>query len=413
MSSSDDTYQKLLTENADLRTRLEEAVDTLRAIREGEVDALVVSGPAGEQIYTLKGGNYAYRVLVETISEGTVTLSPDGDILYANQQMATMLGRPLEQIIGSTIFSFIPPNDLGNFHTLLSHARKGVGRGEIFLKKGDGSLVPTILSCRDLRLEEVPGAVCLVAMNLAGLKETETALKESEQKLRGLTSQLLNAQESERRRIARDLHDDMGQVMVLLKLQLRILEGKVPAELSEAHKIIGEFRKHITEVIDNIHRLSHDLIPPILENLGLSNAVKSLLERFAIYQAAEVMMEIDDLTGLFPREVEINLFRLFQEFLNNIIKHANATQIKVIISRHPNCVDFRLEDNGKGFDPKTVLDYKNPGRGMGLVTMEERVHMLGGVLKLQSEPGQGTRIHFAVPVANPKKGASPLTSILT
>jgi signal transduction histidine kinase len=187
----------------------------------------------------------------------------------------------------------------------------------------------------------------------------------------------------------------------------------VPAKLSEAHKIIGEFRKHITEVIDNVHRLSHDLIPPILENLGLSDAVKSLLERFTIYQAAEVMMEIDDLKGLFPREAEINLFRLFQEFLNNIIKHANATQIKVIISRHPNCVDFRLEDNGKGFDPKTVLDYKNPGRGMGLVTMEERVHMLGGVLKLQSEPGQGTRIHFAVPVANPKKGASPLTSILT
>jgi len=113
-------------------------------------------------------------------------------------------------------------------------------------------------------------------------------------------------------------------------------------------------------------------------------------------------MGIDDLEGLFPREVEINLYRLFQEFLNNIIKHAKATQIKVIISRHPHCVDFRLEDNGKGFDPKTVLDYKNLHQGMGLATMEERVRMLGGVLKLESEPGQGTRLHFSVPVANPK-----------
>lgn len=400
MSSTDDTYQKLLTENADLRTRLEEAEDTLRAIREGEVDALVVSGPQGEQIYTLKGADYSYRILIETISEGTVTLSPDCDIFYANQQMATMLGRPLEQIIGSTIFSFIPANELGNFRTLLAQAKKGASRGEIFLKTGEGSLVPTFLSCRSLRLEEVPGAVCLVAMDLTGLKETETALKESEQKLRLLTSQLLNAQESERRRIAHDLHDDLGQVMNLLKLQMRTLERKVPAELSEAHKIIDDSRKYINEVIDKARRLSHDLSPSILEDLGLYDALKNLLEEFAKYQAAEVITEIDDFKGLFPQEAEINLYRLFQESLNNIIKHANATQIKVIISRHPHCVDFRMEDNGQGFDPKTVLSYKKLDRGMGLATMEERVLMLGGVLKLQSEPGQGTRLHFSVPLAH-------------
>ena len=124
MSSTDDTYQKLLKENADLRTRLEEAEDTLRAIRNGEVDALVVYGQEGERIHTLKGADHAYRILVETISEGTVTLSPDGDILYANQQMAAMLGSRLEQITGHTILFFHPAHELGNFHTLLAQPRR-------------------------------------------------------------------------------------------------------------------------------------------------------------------------------------------------------------------------------------------------------------------------------------------------
>ena len=281
MSSADDTCQKLLTENADLRTRLEEAQDTLRAIREGEVDALVVYGLEGERIYTLKGADHSYRILVETISEGTVTLSPDGDILYANQQMATMLGRRLEQIIGSTIFSFIPPNELGNFRTLLAHAKKGASRGEIFLKKGDGSLVPTLLSCRSLRLEEVPEAVCLVAMDLTGLKETETALKESEQKLRLLTSQLLNAQESERKRIASELHDGLGHALLTIKLQLRLLEKQLAPEQLSLGEEMESMVEYLDKVINDMHRLYNALTPGDLEALGLTTALSSMVDEFA------------------------------------------------------------------------------------------------------------------------------------
>ena len=402
MPSADDTCRKLLTENADLKTRLEEAEDTIQAIRSGEVDALVVSGPEGERIYTLKGADHAYRILVETISEGTVTLSPDGDILYANQQMAAMLESPLEQVIGSPIFSFIPEAELGKFRTLLDQAQEGTSRGELFLKTGAGSLVPMLLSCRSLKLEEVPGAVCLVAMDLTSLRKAKTALNESEHRLRLLTAQLLKSQENERRWIARDLHDDLGQIMALLRLQNGALGRKVPAEYTEVHQILDDSRNHINEVIGKVRRLSHDLSPPALEHLGLARALESLLQGFAQYQAAEVMTDIDDLKGLFPPEVEINLYRLFQEFLNNIVKHADATQIKVIISRQPERVDFQLEDNGKGFDSKAALDYKDLNRGLGLVTMEERVRMAGGVLKLQSEPGQGTRLNFAVPLADPK-----------
>ena len=107
MAASHPSVEDLLAEIPDLRIRLEEAEDTLRAIREGEVDALVVYGPAGEQIYTLKGADYSYRILVEAINEGAGILAPDGDILYGNQQLAEILGAPLERLVGTCISDYV------------------------------------------------------------------------------------------------------------------------------------------------------------------------------------------------------------------------------------------------------------------------------------------------------------------
>jgi PAS domain S-box-containing protein len=309
MASADDADQKPLTENAYLRTRLEEAQDTLRAIREGEVDALVVYGPEGERIYTLKGADHSYRILVETISEGTVTLSPDGDILYANQQMATMLGGRLEQIIGSTIFSFIPPNELGDFRSLLAQAKKGAGRGEICLKKGDGFLIPTLLSCRSLRLEEAPEAVCLVAMDLTGLKETETALKESEQKLRLLTSQLLNAQESERKRIASELHDGLGHALLTIKLQLRLLEKQLAPEQLSLGEEMESIVEYMDRLINDVRRLYQALTPGDLEDLGLTLALSSMVDEFVeLHETIGWSVLVDNIDDLYPQQAQTVIY---------------------------------------------------------------------------------------------------------
>jgi len=393
MSSAIDTYQKLLTVNADLRTRLEEAQDTLRAIREGEVDALVVYGLEGEQIYTLKGADHAYRILVETISEGTVTLSPNGDILYANQQMATMLGRRLEQIIGSTIFSFIPPNELGNFHTLLAHAKKGASRGEIFLKKGDGFLVPTLLSCRSLRLEEVPEAVCLVAMDLTGLKE-------SEQKLRLLTSQLLDAQESERKRIASELHDGLGHALLTIKLQVRLLEKQLAPEQLSLGEEMESMVEYLDKVINDMHRLYNALTPGDLEALGLTTALSSIIHEFAGLHATIGWSEhLDNIDDLYPPPAQTVIYRIIQEILTNIGKHANASRVSVIIKRENQGASFTVEDDGQGFNMEKVLATTAAKRGLGLPAMEERVRILGGSLTIWSQENRGARITFIIPVS--------------
>lgn len=400
MSASFDTCQKLLTENADLRVSLAEAQDTLRAIREGEVDALVVYAPEGEQIYTLKGADYSYRILVETINEGTVTLSPEGDILYANQQMAIMLGRRLEQLIGSAIFSFIPPNELEKFHTLLAQAKTDAGRGEILLKKDDGFLIPTHMSCRSLRLEQVPEAVCLVALDLSGLKETETALKESEQKLRLLTSQLLNAQEIERKRIAGELHDGLGHALLTIKMNLRLLERQLTPEQLSLGKEMESIVEYMDKLINDVRRMYDALTPGDLEDLGLTLALSSLVDEFAkLHKTISWSVDVDNIDDLFSQQTQTVIYRIVQEILTNIGKHANASRVAVIIKRENQGASLIIEDNGQGFNLEKVLATTTARRGLGLPAMEERVRILGGALTIWSQENRGTRITFTVPIS--------------
>ena len=165
------TLKQLLGENADLRARLDEAEETLRAIRSGEVDALVVPGAGGEQIFTLKGANRPYRVLIEDMSEGALTLTADGVILYANRRFAEMLKTPLEKVIGSTIHTWIAPDRQRILQALLQKGADEKRREELALTASDGTQVPVYLSVnRLLPTDETPASFCLVATDLTEQK---------------------------------------------------------------------------------------------------------------------------------------------------------------------------------------------------------------------------------------------------
>jgi two-component system sensor kinase len=167
------TKQELLDENANLRARLEEAEETLRAIRHGEVDALVVSGPQGDQVFTLKGADHTYRMLVESINEGAATLAADGKILYANRRLAEMLKLPLEKVITSAIVDYVDPPDRELFEALFSSRKLEAIQGEVCLRSADGGLVPTYLSLSSMQLEALPDMICLVATDLTEQKRQE------------------------------------------------------------------------------------------------------------------------------------------------------------------------------------------------------------------------------------------------
>jgi signal transduction histidine kinase len=139
------------------------------------------------------------------------------------------------------------------------------------------------------------------------------------------------------------------------------------------------------------------LRPTILENLGLTAALKYLLEDFLKYQEVSIHKEIDDIQNFFSPQTEINLFRVFQESLHNIVKHAQATHISIIVKRLNGKVDFFIKDNGVGFDPQQIKTEKFAANGMGLAAMDERLRMAGARLHIISQPGMGTEINFSIP----------------
>jgi signal transduction histidine kinase len=229
----------------------------------------------------------------------------------------------------------------------------------------------------------------------------EAVLKQSESNLRFLTSKLLTAQETERRRISMELHDSLGQSLLVLKIQMKNMQRSLEsAGLEAGNGHFPEMVASLDKIIDSVRRLSRDLTPAPLEDLGLAAALRSLIDTFTKHHKdIKVAADLDaDIDHLFSLDQRINIFRIFQESLTNIGKYAHADQIRMNIKRKGDEVCFLIEDNGLGFDLTEVRSRKGGSRGLGLAAMEERVRMLRGALNLTSEPGQGSRISFTVPL---------------
>ena len=223
-------------------------------------------------------------------------------------------------------------------------------------------------------------------------KRAQEALEESERTFRFLTTRLLNAQEQERKRISNELHDELGQALLTLKLQLRALQRRLRDDQQEIKLDFEHVFKHINLVTENVRRLSKDLSPSILEDLGLVAAINWLAQSTGKRHYINISCDVDDLNGLLDQEAELLLFRVVQEALTNMIKHARTYQASISARKDRNGVTILIADMGVGFDVDCVLARKTPESGLGLAAMDERVRMLGGKLDLQSSPGSGTRL---------------------
>ncbi len=239
--------------------------------------------------------------------------------------------------------------------------------------------------------------VLVTIQDISLRKQAEGALRQSEENLRYLASQLLYAQERERRRIAHELHDDLGQSLLLLKLQLSIICRGLPPDLQKPRKECAASVDNVQEIIDSVRRLSQDLIPPILSEIGLNSAINDLLNEFCRPQNIDCYSDIDDLKGMFSPNTELILYRIVQEALTNIGKYSQATQVLVSLKRKDHQVWLSVEDNGLGFELERIMARRGRTRGLGLASMEERARMIGGTFHIWSKPGEGTKIHIIMP----------------
>lgn len=230
------------------------------------------------------------------------------------------------------------------------------------------------------------------------LKEREKALRESEKRLRSLSSELLRAQEKERKRLSNELHDELGQSLALLKHRLRSIERGVGEHQPSLRKECEETSRFIDETIESVRRLSRDLSPSILEDLGLSAALRWLLDSFGERHSIQMSFDVDGIDGLFSQETQTNLYRISQEALTNIGRHSEASRILFAVQKNENHVSFVVEDNGKGFDVTQIRSRLSHEKGMGLAAMAERAHMLGATFHIWSLLGDGTRISLKIPL---------------
>ena len=178
-----------------------------------------------------------------------------------------------------------------------------------------------------------PILIGAVGIDITRRRRAEEALWESEQRLRFLTSQLLTAQERERKRISMELHDELGQSLAVLKLQIRAIERGLEEDQQDLKVECRELLDYLDGVIDNVRRLSRDLSPAILEDLGLQSALKYLIDGVSKHYTVSHSFEVEDLDQLFTSDAQIMIYRIFQECLTNISKHAGASQVSIAVRR--------------------------------------------------------------------------------
>ena len=387
-----------MTATQGLRARVEELEETLRAIRMGEVDAVLVSSAQGDQVFTLQGAEHPYRLLVETIEEGAATLSDDGTVLYSNKSFAAFFGVPLEKFIGAPLQSFLSGNDAEFLKTLIIGAKLASTRGEIRLNRKNGkprTIRLTLSPNRELGLE----AICAVATELTEIVDANQALRVTETSLRQLSARLLQLQDEERRRIARDLHDITGQKIAVLSMSLDRLARLTEQRKPEAKDSIKESRDIVSQIGEEIRTLSYILHPPLLDECGLASAVHWYAEGFQKRSSIKLEVEVDADLPRLPADAETTLFRVVQESLTNVHRYSGSSSAKIRISKTCGEVLLEVIDYGHGIKSGTArgkLDGPAP-LGVGIPGMRERLHQLGGDLSVDFGTS-GTRVMATLPI---------------
>lgn len=244
-------------------------------------------------------------------------------------------------------------------------------------------------------VEEVAASVALAIHN-ARLKET---VDRNSEKLRILSTRLIDAQETERKRLSHELHDEMGQILTAVSLNLAAIERNLPETADESlQEQLADANSLVLGLTDQVRSLSLELRPSMLHDLGLAATLRWYVANYAKRQVAEIGFDSDSLPEHLPENVEITAYRVVQEALTNVSRHSRATHVDLTIAGIEDCIIVVVEDNGQGFDLESVTNNKSTSSGIGLAMMRERVAALNGRLAVCSEVGKGTRISAEIPI---------------
>lgn len=339
--------------------------------------------------------------IIGSMNDMLIVVDPNTRIRNVNKATCDLLEYQEDELIGRN-FDLVVPKEENIF--AISGFRKRQGEASVVNRQvhyvtKSGKSIPVLFSSAILRNKDgdTLGAVG-IARDITERIQAEEALKKSEKKLRLLSYQLLTAQEEERRRLSTELHDELGQSLMVLKLKVRAIQREFGTGANRLSRECEDVIGYINEVTENVRRLSRNLSPSLLEGLGLSAAIRRLVETAAEHGNVEISHEMTDLNGLFSKQKQIVVYRILQECMTNIGKHSHASHVSIDIETRDGHVCFRVEDNGIGFDVQEAWESDPAQKGLGLTTMQERAGMLGAKLDIWSQEGVGTTVMFAAPI---------------
>jgi PAS domain S-box-containing protein len=341
----------------------------------------------------LRSSEERYRELFQNAHDAIWVHDMDGDIVSANAAAARLTGYEVEELIRMNVRSFLSEESL----SLAKDIRAKLLQGEPVVQPYEQKLIT----------KEGAEAVLKLTTNLVGvdgkpigfqhIARDVTQEKRMQDSLRFYLGQITMAQEEERKRIARELHDETIQALVVLARQLDDIISVGNDLAFDERRLLENLRKQAGDIMAEVRRLSQDLRPPSLDRLGLVPALEWLASDIGKRSEINIEVRIRGVSRRFPPEVELVLFRVVQEALRNAWRHAQATRAEVTLEFGDGKMRITVRDNGKGFDlPETTGDLVKGGR-LGLAGMQERIQLVGGNLRIESKPGEGTIVVIETP----------------
>lgn len=346
-----------------------------------------------------------FRFLADTAPVMIWMSGPDKLCTYFNKTWLAFTGRSLEQELGNGWAEGVHPDDFQRcleVYEAAFNARQEF-KMEYRLRRIDGEYrwvldngTPRFLSGGDF-VGYVGSCIDITDLKQSSeaLKQKEAALRTSRNDLQALARKLLSAQEEERRMLARELHDDFSQRLAAVSIEMGMLEGASPPLPEPILEQFVRIKDNLVQLAIEVHDLSRRLHPSIIEDLGLVDAIHSECDRFSAQEKISVEFSMEHVPDGIPQDIALGLYRILQEGLRNIVKHAGTNNARVILSGKGGTIFLTIQDSGVGFDPAGA----KKKWGLGLESIKERTQLLRGKLFIDSQRGQGTVLEVSFPIA--------------
>jgi PAS domain S-box-containing protein len=346
------------------------------------------------------------------MNEGAANVSSKGLVLYCNDRVSRLLGLPFQKIIGRHFCDFVAREDRSVCDALVKKGLRRSVSAELTLMTGHGPLLVNC-SCRPQRQDNII-SVAVVITDLSGRIKAEQALRNANEELdrrvrertveleeantmlRGFARRLIESEEEIRKQLSADLHDALGQNLTFLSINFAMLKDGLPPDVQEKHRArFDEVNGVIEDTGRAVRRIMSDIRPPVLDDYGLPAALRWQCSLFSKRTGIKVIMRINPSLRV-PPEFQPPLYRIAQEALTNITKHARASRATVGLRAAKGRIKLTISDNGRGFkNPRGQIGKAESG--WGLTIMRERAEAAGGSFALASSPGKGTRIIVEIP----------------